>query len=126
MKQFFFNDAEVTEAVYNELLNGVREPEAPSRTFHIVKDIDHVEPKVKTYKGGKIVTPKVAKVAKAKPITVANANGKSKIDQAIEIVKELKDSLLKEQIITTLMLKLGDITKGNANIYYQKALVRLA
>jgi len=126
MKQFFFNDAEVTEEVYNELLNGVREPEAPSRTFHIVKDIDHVEPKVKTYKGGKIVTPKIAKIAKAKPTTVANANGKSKIDQAIEIVKELKDSLLKEQIITTLMLKLGDITKGNANIYYQKALVRLA
>jgi hypothetical protein len=50
--------------------------------------------------------------------------GKSKIEQATEIVNELKGTLTKDQLITQLQLKLGDITKGNATIYYNKAIVR--
>jgi hypothetical protein len=36
----------------------------------------------------------------------------------------LKGTLTKDQLITQLQLKLGDITKGNATIYYNKAIAR--
>jgi hypothetical protein len=69
---------------------------------------------------------KPAKPTKKMPKKVVTnvSSGKSKIDQAIEIVNELKGSLTKDQLITQLQLKLGDITKGNATIYYNKAIAR--
>ena len=65
---------------------------------------------------------KVVKVTAA-PKATYTAGKKSKIDQAIEIVASMNGSS-KEQIVSTLMVKLGGITKGNATIYYTKALAK--
>ena len=109
--KYFFNDAQVTEAEYKELMSGSK-VDVPAR-FHMTKPIEYV-------------TEKSVKEAKKMPKKVVTnvSSGKSKIEQAIEIVNELKGSLTKDQLITQLQLKLGDITKGNATIYYNKAIVR--
>ena len=104
--RYFFNDAEVTESEYLELMSR-SVPDVPAKFTVAIPN-----------------TPAVRKVKPKKEVTRV-VTGKSKIDQACEIVSELKSALTKEQLITHLMLKLGDITKGNATIYYNKALAKL-
>ena len=101
--KYLFNDVEVTKEKYNELCSGVI----------------NAEPIVQETK--KEIVP--ARKAVVKKVTTS---GKSKIEQACEIVSELRNSLTKEQIIIQLMLSLGDITKGNATIYYNKAIAKVA
>jgi len=109
--KYFFNDAQVTLDEYNELMAGSR-VDVPAK-FHITKPIELLTEKT------------VREVTKMpKKVVTKVSTGKSKIEQAIEIVNELKGSLTKDQLITQLQLKLGDITKGNATIYYNKAIVR--
>ena len=109
--KYFFNDAQVTEAEYKELMSGSK-VDVPAR-FHMTKPIEFVTEKT------------VSSVKKMpKKVVTKVSSGKSKIEQAIEIVNELKGSLTKDQLITQLQLKLGDITKGNATIYYNKAIAR--
>ena len=109
--KYFFNDAQVTEEEYKELMSGSK-VDVPAR-FHMTKPIE-------------LLTEKTVREVKKMPKKVVTkvSSGKSKIEQAIEIVNELKGSLTKDQLITQLQLKLGDITKGNATIYYNKAIVR--
>jgi len=109
--KYFFNDAQVTLDEYNELMAGSK-VDIPAR-FHMTKPIE-------------LLTEKTVKEVTKMPRKVVTkvSLGKSKIEQAIEIVNELKGSLTKDQLITQLQLKLGDITKGNATIYYNKAIVR--
>ena len=109
--KYFFNDAQVTLDEYNELMAGSR-VDVPAK-FHMTKPVELLTEKA------------VSQVKKMPKKVVTNvSSGKSKIDQAIEIVNELKSSLTKDQLITQLQLKLGDITKGNATIYYNKAIAR--
>ena len=107
--KYFFNDAQVTEAEYKELMAGSK-VDVPAK-FTMSKPVEYVDPKAPKKKLPKKVVTQVT-------------SGKSKIDQAIEIVNELKGVLTKDQLITQLQLKLGDITKSNATIYYNKALAR--
>jgi hypothetical protein len=109
--KYFFNDAQVTEDEYKDLMSGSK-VDVPAK-FHITKPIEYVTEKT--------VSP-VKKMPKK--VVTKVSSGKSKIEQAIEIVNELKGSLTKDQLITQLQLKLGDITKGNATIYYNKVIVR--
>ena len=109
--KYFFNDVQVTLEEYNELMAGSR-VDVPAK-FHMTKPIELLTEKV------------VKEVTKMPKKVVTNvSSGKSKIEQAIEIVNELKGSLTKDQLITHLQHKLGYITKGNATIYYNKAIVR--
>ena len=101
--KYLFNDVEVTKEKYEALCNGVINAES------IVE-----ETKEEVTPARKVISRKVT------------SSGKSKIDQACEIVTELRNSLTKEQIIIQLMLSLGDITKGNATIYYNKAITKVA
>jgi hypothetical protein len=109
--KYFFNDAQVTESEYKELMSGSR-VDVPAK-FHMTSPVEYI-------------TEKTVKEVKRMPKKVVTkvSSGKSKIEQAIEIVNELKGSLTKDQLITQLQLKLGDITKGNATIYYNKAIAR--
>ena len=97
--KYLFNDVEVTKEKYEALCNGVISTES------LVQ-----ETKEEVTPARKVITRKVT------------TSGKSKIEQACEIVAELDGKLTRDQIITQLMLSLGDITKGNATIYYKKAL----
>ena len=97
--KYLFNDVEVTKEKYEALCNGVIGTES------LVQ-----ETKEEVTPARKVITRKVT------------SSGKSKIEQACEIVAELDGKLTRDQIITQLMLSLGDITKGNATIYYKKAL----
>ena len=109
--KYFFNDAQVTLEEYNELMARSK-VDVPAK-FHMTKPIELLTEK------------SVSPVKKMPKKVVTNvSSGKSKIEQAIEIVNELKGSLTKDQLITQLQLKLGDITKGNATIYYNKAMAR--
>ena len=110
--KYFFNDVQVTEAEYRELMSESR-VDVPAK-FHMTSPVEY------------ITTKTVAKPTKKMPKKVITnvSSGKSKIDQAVEIVNELKGTLTKDQLITQLQLKLGDITKGNATIYYNKAIAR--
>jgi len=109
--KYFFNDAQVTEEEYKDHMSGSK-VDVPAK-FHMTKPIEYVTEKT------------VSSVKKMPKKVVTNvSSGKSKIEQAIEIVNELKGTLTKDQLITQLQLKLGDITKGNATIYYNKAIVR--
>jgi len=109
--KYFFNDTQVTESEYKDLMSGSK-VDVPAK-FHMTKPVEYITEK--TVREGKKMPKKV----------VTNvSSGKSKIEQAIEIVNELKGSLTKDQLITQLQLKLGDITKGNATIYYNKAIAR--
>jgi hypothetical protein len=109
--KYFFNDAQVTEDEYKDLMSGSK-VDVPAR-FHMTKPVEYV-------------TEKTVREVKKMPKKVVTkvSSGKSKIEQAIEIVNEMKGSLTKDQLITQLQLKLGDITKGNATIYYNKAIAR--
>jgi hypothetical protein len=110
--KYFFNDVQVTEAEYRAHMSESR-VDVPAK-FHMTSPVEYITAKT------------VAKPTKKVPKKVVTkvSSGKSKIEQAIEIVNELKGSLTKDQLITQLQLKLGDITKGNATIYYNKAIAR--
>jgi hypothetical protein len=102
--KYLFNDVEVTKEKYEALCNEA------AINFGAISLVQ--ETKVE-------VTP-ARKVASR----VVTSSGKSKIEQACEIVAELDGKLTRDQIITQLMLSLGDISKGNATIYYKKALAK--
>ena len=99
--RYFFNDVEVTEAEYKELITKST-PEVPAKFVMAVP----VE---------KAVTKPMPKKSVAKPAS----SGSSKLDQAIELFKN-NQGLTDAQFITLFQLKLGDISKGNASIYLKK------
>ena len=99
--RYFFNDVEVTEAEYKELISKST-PDVPAKFVQVVPNVK-VEPKSKPKK------------SVAKPIS----SGASKIDQAIELFKN-NQGLTDAQFITLFQLKLGAISKGNASIYLKK------
>ena len=101
--RYFFNDVEVTEAEYKELISK-SVPDVPAKFVQVVPNVK-VDPKTK---------PKLKKSV-AKPIS----SGASKIDQAIELFKN-NQGLTDAQFITLFQLKLGAISKGNASIYLKK------
>ena len=103
MMRYFFNDVEVTEAEYKELISKST-PDVPAK-FVMTAPVVKVDPKTK---------PKPKKSV-AKPAS----SGSSKIDQAIELFKN-NQGLTDAQFITLFQLKLGDISKGNASIYLKK------
>jgi len=107
--RYFFNDVEVTEAEYKELISKST-PDVPAK-FTMTAPIVKVDPKTKT-------KPKPKKSV-AKPAS----SGVSKIDQAIDLFVNNR-GLTDAQFITLFQLKLGDISKGNASIYLKKVKAR--
>jgi hypothetical protein len=103
MMRYFFNDVEVTEAEYKELISKST-PDVPAK-FVMSSPVVKVDPKTKP----------MPKRSVAKPAF----SGSSKIDQAIELFKN-NQGLTDAQFITLFQLKLGDISKGNASIYLKK------
>ena len=101
--RYFFNDVEVTETEYKELINKST-PDVPAKFVQVVPNVK-VKPKTKP----------MPKKSTAKPAS----SGSSKIDQAIELFKN-NQGLTDAQFITLFQLKLGDISKGNASIYLKK------
>ena len=101
--RYFFNDVEVTEAEYKELISKST-PDVPAK-FVMTSPVVKVDPKTKP----------MPKRSVAKPAF----SGSSKIDQAIELFKN-NQGLTDAQFITLFQLKLGDISKGNASIYLKK------
>jgi hypothetical protein len=110
--KYFFNDVQVTQAEYRAHMSESR-VDVPAK-FHMTSPVEYITAKTEAKPTKKMPKKVVTKVT----------SGKSKIEHAIEIVNELKGSLTKDQLITQLQLKLGDITKGNATIYYNKAIAR--
>jgi hypothetical protein len=105
--RYFFNDVEVTEAEYKDLISK-SSPDVPAK-FTMTAPIVKVDPKTK---------PKPKKSV-AKPAS----SGVSKIDQAIDLFVNNR-GLTDAQFITLFQLKLGDISKGNASIYLKKVKAR--
>jgi hypothetical protein len=103
MMRYFFNDVEVTETEYKELISKSI-PDVPAKFVQVVPNAK-VEPKTKP----------MLKRSAAKPASF----GSSKIDQAIELFKN-NQGLTDSQFITLFQLKLGAISKGNASIYLKK------
>jgi hypothetical protein len=103
MMRYFFNDVEVTETEYKELISKST-PDVPAK-FVMSSPVVKVDPKTKP----------MPKRSVAKPAF----SGSSKIDQAIELFKN-NQGLTDAQFITLFQLKLGDISKGNASIYLKK------
>jgi hypothetical protein len=103
MMRYFFNDVEVTETDYKELISKST-PDVPAK-FVMTAPVVKVDPKTKP----------MPKRSVAKPAS----SGSSKIDQAIELFKN-NQGLTDAQFITLFQLKLGDISKGNASIYLKK------
>ena len=101
--RYFFNDLEVTEAEYKELITKST-PDVPAK-FVMAVPFVKAEPKTKP----------MPKRSIAKPAS----SGSSKIDKAIELFKN-NQGLSDTQFITLFQLKLGDISKGNASIYLKK------
>ena len=101
--RYFFNDVEVTETEYKDLISKST-PDVPAKFVQVVPNVK-VEPKTK-FKLKKSV---------AKPAY----SGSSKIDQAIELFKN-NQGITDAQFITLFQLKLGGISKGNASIYLKK------
>ncbi len=101
--RYFFNDVEVTETEYKELISKST-PDVPAK-FVMTSPVVKVDPKTKP----------VPKRSVAKPAS----SGSSKIDQAIELFTN-NQGLTDAQFITLFQLKLGDISKGNASIYLKK------
>lgn len=101
--RYFFNDVEVTETEYKELISKST-PDVPAKFVMAVP----VEKAV-------IKTKPMPKKSVAKPAS----SGSSKIDQAIELFNN-NQGLTDAQFITLFQLKLGDISKGNASIYLKK------
>ena len=99
--RYFFNDVEVTETEYKELITKST-PDVPAKFVMAVP----VEKAVTKFKPKKSV---------AKPAS----SGSSKIEQAIELFTG-NQGLTDAQFITLFQLKLGDISKGNASIYLKK------
>ena len=101
--RYFFNDVEVTETEYKELITKST-PDVPAKFVMAVpfeKAVTKTKPRPKK---------SVAKPA---------SSGSSKIDQAIELFRN-NQGLTDAQFITLFQLKLGDISKGNASIYLKK------
>jgi hypothetical protein len=103
MMRYFFNDVEVTETEYKDLISKST-PDVPAK-FIMAVPVVKVEPKTKSK----------LKKSVAKPAS----SGASKIDQAIELFKN-NQGLTDAQFVTLFQLKLGDISKGNASIYLKK------
>ena len=103
--RYFFNDVEVTEAEYKELISKST-PDVPAK-FVMTAPIVKVDPKSKPARK--------PKQSVAKPAS----SGSSKIDQAIDLFKN-NQGLSDAQFITLFQLKLGGISKGNASIYLKK------
>jgi hypothetical protein len=103
MMRYFFNDVEVTETEYKELISKSL-PDVPAKFVQVVPNVK-VEPKTK-------VKPK-------KSVAKPASSGSSKIDQAIELFNN-NHGLTDAQFITLFQLKLGAISKGNASIYLKK------
>jgi hypothetical protein len=103
MMRYFFNDVEVTETEYKELISKSL-PDVPAKFVQVVPNVK-VEPKTK-------VKPK-------KSVAKPASSGSSKIDQAIELFNN-NQGLTDAQFITLFQLKLGAISKGNASIYLKK------
>jgi hypothetical protein len=103
MMRYFFNDVEVTETEYKELISK-SSPDVPAK-FVMTSPVVKVDPKTKP----------MPKKSVAKPAS----SGSSKIDQAIELFTN-NQGLSDAQFITLFQLKLGDISKGNASIYLKK------
>ena len=101
--RYFFNDVEVSEAEYKELISKST-PDVPAKFVQVLPNVK-VEPKTKP----------MPKKSMAKPAS----SGSSKIDQAIELFTN-NQGLSDSQFITLFQLKLGDISKGNASIYLKK------
>ncbi len=101
--RYFFNDVEVTETEYKELISK-SSPDVPAK-FVMTSPVVKVDPKTKP----------MPKKSVAKPAS----SGSSKIDQAIELFTN-NQGLSDAQFITLFQLKLGDISKGNASIYLKK------
>ncbi len=101
--RYFFNDVEVTETDYKELISKST-PDVPAK-FVMTAPVVKVDPKTKP----------MPKRSVAKPAS----SGSSKIDQAIELFNN-NQGLTDAQFITLFQLKLGDISKGNASIYLKK------
>ena len=101
--RYFFNDVEVTETEYKELITKST-PDVPAK-FVMAVPFEKAVTKPKP----------MPKRSVAKPAS----SGSSKIDQAIELFKS-NQGLTDAQFITLFQLKLGDISKGNASIYLKK------
>ena len=101
--RYFFNDVEVTEAEYKELISK-SVPDVPAKFVQVIPNVK-AEPKPKSK----------PKKSVDKPVS----SGSSKIDQAIELFKN-NQGLTDAQFITLFQLKLGAISKGNASIYLKK------
>lgn len=106
--RYFFNDVEVTEAEYKELMSKST-PDVPAK-FVVTVPVEKVDPKTK----------RKPKKSVARPAS----SGVSKIDQAIELYKN-NQGLTDAQFITLFQMKLGAISKGNASIYLKKVKARL-
>ena len=106
--RYFFNDVEVTEAEYKELMSKST-PDVPAKFVQVVP-IVKAEPKTKSK----------PKKSVAKPAY----SGVSKIDQAIELYKN-NQGLTDAQFVTLFQMKLGAISKGNASIYLKKVKARI-
>jgi len=101
--RYFFNDLEVTEAEYKELISKST-PDVPAK-FVMAIPFEKAVTKPKP----------MPKRSVAKPAS----SGSSKIDQAIELFNN-NQGLTDAQFVTLFQLKLGDISKGNASIYLKK------
>ncbi len=101
--RYFFNDVEVTETEYKELITKST-PDVPAK-FVMAVPFEKAVTKPKP----------MPKRSVAKPAS----SGSSKIDQAIELFNN-NQGLTDTQFITLFQLKLGDISKGNASIYLKK------
>jgi hypothetical protein len=101
--RYFFNDVEVTEVEYKELISK-SVPDVPAKFVQVIPNVK-AEPK----------TTSKPKKSVAKPAS----SGVSKIDQAIELFKS-NQGLTDAQFTTLFQLKLGAISKGNASIYLKK------
>ena len=101
--RYFFNDVEVTETEYKELITKSA-PDVPAK-FVMAVPFERAVTKTKP----------MPKKSVAKPAF----SGSSKIDQAIELFNN-NQGLTDAQFITLFQLKLGDISKGNASIYLKK------
>jgi hypothetical protein len=106
--RYFFNDVEVTKEFYlDRMANSTVDVPSKFTTVSPIARVSDVAP---------------AKVKQRKPVPVAK--GGSKIDQAMALYKDNPD-LSDSQLVTLFMLKLGDITKGNASIYLKKVKARI-
>lgn len=102
--RYFFNDVEVSKVKYDELCNGVGE--VPVATPRVVAPV---------------VTPKVAK---REVTNVVKAKKGTKISQVVEMISANKNADKALTIVN--IMNMLDVTKGNATIYYNKAMAILA